>query len=135
MKAREYSRPANLVVDVTNPSDTVEAESKANSKQRRWAIFALRYSSDAPESRSVVTFRPSIVADIKASSRFLTAAAVSVVNDRRHGVFIAATVSGMSELVSAEVSGALVFTILARSVQDEKAFFSARALSLAKQTF
>jgi len=30
MKSREYSRPANLIVDVTNPSDTVDVESEAN---------------------------------------------------------------------------------------------------------
>jgi len=77
---------------------------------------ALRHTSDAPVSRSAVTFRPSIVAGIKASSRFLTAAAVRKVNDRRRGIFIAATVSGISKLVSVEVSGKLVFTILVRSV-------------------
>ena len=116
MKSREYSRPANLIADVTNQSDAVEAESEANvtftsgpegSKQRRWAISALRYTLDAPESRSAVTFRLSIVAGIWASSRFLTAATEREVNDRRHGVFIAAAVSGMSKLESVEVSGKL----------------------------
>jgi len=57
----EYTCPANLIVDVTHLSDTVEAESESNvtftsrpegSKQRRSAISALRYTSDAPESRS-----------------------------------------------------------------------------------
>jgi len=133
-----------LIVDVIKPSDTVEAESKANitftsglegSTQRHRAIFALRYSSDAPESRSAVTFRRLIAAGTKASSRFLIAATASVVNDKRHGVSIPATVSGMSELVSVEVFSKLVLTTAARSVRAEKGFFSARALCALKQTF
>jgi len=88
-----------------------------------------------PESRSAVTFRPSIVAGIKASSRFLPTATLREVNDRKHGVLIAATMSGMSELESLEVSGKLVLTLLAQYVWGEKSFFCARALDLAKQTF
>jgi len=30
MKSREYIRAVNLIIDVTNPSDTVEVESEAN---------------------------------------------------------------------------------------------------------
>jgi len=89
------------------------------SKQRHRAIFALRYRSDAPESRSAVTFRPLIAAGTKASSRFLIAATASVVNDKRHGASIAATVSRMSELASVEVFSKLVLTTAAQSVRAE----------------
>jgi len=55
-----------------------------------------------------------------------------MVNDRRQGIFTAATVSGTSELVSVEVSGKLVLMISAWSVQDEKSFFCGHALGLLK---
>jgi len=50
MKPREYSRLASSIVDVTDPSDTVQAESEANvtftsgpdgSKPQRCSISAL----------------------------------------------------------------------------------------------
>jgi len=77
MKSKEYSRSANLIVGVTKPSDTVEVESEAivtftsgleGSKQRCRAISVLSYTSDVPESRSAVAFRPLIVTGVRASS-------------------------------------------------------------------